>query len=70
MKPGDRARFFDSRGEWQRTGDIGDNDCYFMPATVEAVRFRGGQELVDLRFDHRPNQVSLSHFTDITKPIP
>ena len=65
MKKGERYRFFDSV-KWSVTGDVGDNDCYWLPATVERVYIEDGRELADIRFDHRP-RLSTGHFTDLVK---
>jgi hypothetical protein len=69
LKVGDRRRFFDGTAGWQVTGDIGDNSCYFLPATVEKLYHIQGREVADLRFDHRPKHVSKAHFTDITREL-
>lgn len=69
MEVGDRFRFFDSVDWTVAGGDVGDNDCFFKPATVERVYHDAeGRELVDIRFDHR-RRLSTGHFTDIVKEI-
>lgn len=68
MEVGDRARFFDPLA-WGGK-DVGDNDQFFLPATVVRVWDRGtDEELVDLKFDHRPDPISRGHFTDHFKEI-
>lgn len=69
MKINDRARFFDPIA-WGGK-DVGDNDQFFLPAIVVRVWDRGNpnEELVDLKFDHRPDQISRGHFTDRIKEI-
>jgi hypothetical protein len=69
MKVGDRARFFDPLSKWRETGDVGDNDQYFLPATVVFVQELRGLEVVDIKFDHRPDDISRGHFTTITRPL-
>lgn len=67
MKRGDRARFFDSNSAWKTTGDIGDNDIYFFPATVVNVYNLDGRETVDIVFDKQPDRVRKGFFTGIIK---
>lgn len=69
MNPGDRRRFFDSLSEWRVTGDIEDNDIYFLPATVLHIYSEvNGDELANIEFDHKLNKISRGHFIDITRP--
>lgn len=68
MKLGDRARFFDSI-LWAGK-DVGDNDQFFLPATVVGVQNQGTNvELVNLVFDHRPDVISRGHFSDNVREI-
>jgi hypothetical protein len=69
MNKGDRARFFDAL-LWNMK-DVGDNDQFWKPATVVNVQegTYAGAPLVDIVFDHRPDQVSKGHFSTFTKPI-
>jgi len=61
LKTGSRARFFDAL-VWSRTGDIGDNDRFFMPATIIRVYYdKDYDRLADVLFDHR-DVVSTGHF--------
>jgi len=69
MKLGDRRRFFDPDGEWRVTGDVGDNDIYWRPATVVFVDSIGDQEVANIVWDHRPDHISHSHYTDGAKPV-
>jgi hypothetical protein len=70
MRVGTRRRFFDANSAWRETGDIGDNDIYFFPATVVKVyEDSDGRQLVDLVFDHKDG-FSKGHFPDNTRPIP
>jgi len=60
LKTGSRARFFDAL-VWSRTGDIGDNDRFFMPATIIRVYTDGKLRVADIKFDHR-DVVSKAHY--------
>ena len=64
---GQRVRVFDP-DLWQVTGDIEDNDQFWMPATIYRFYSCGGMEVADVKFDHRVI-MSRAHFTDGFKAI-
>jgi hypothetical protein len=61
---GDRVVVFDYVLYLKAGGrDIGDNSQFWKEATVVAVYWYHGQDLVaDVRFDHRPDKISKAHF--------
>lgn len=65
FKRGDRVIAF-AHWEWQPVGDIGDNSCFWHPATVLHYYWRDGDWLVDLLFDG--GRVSRGHFAYGLKP--
>src|SRR3972149_10028441 len=61
LRKGDRVRVFDN--ELWAGRDVGNNSQFYMPATIEWVHEdRDGAPMVDVRFDHRPENVSYGHF--------
>jgi hypothetical protein len=63
VRPGERYIVFDA-GEWQRTGDVGDNSKFRKPARVVRVYVDAeGNEKADVEFeDGKKRRISTGHF--------
>ena len=46
---------------WALTGDVGDNSCFYKPATIIKVRREDGEWVADVLFDH-DTRISRGHF--------
>lgn len=60
----ERALVFDASAWCSAAGDVGDNACFWKPATIVRRYVYPGrdEEVVDVRFDDRPDHVSRAHF--------
>lgn len=56
-----RVIVFDAN-EWMKTGDVGDNSCFWKPATIIRERESNGETLVDVQFDD--GRVSNGHYKE------
>lgn len=55
--------------DWQRVGrDVGDNSCFWKPATIIKVR-HAGEWVADVQFDH-DGHLSRGHFIDGMRKLP
>jgi len=62
-----KALVFDGN-KWFKVGDIGDNSCFWKPATILRERTTEyGEKLVDVLFDD--GTVSNGHFKEGIKPL-
>lgn len=65
IKIGDTVTAFNSK-EWQKTGDIGNNEQFYQEAKVLDIRESDGFKIFDLLFI-KSNVVSLGHFAGSIK---
>jgi len=71
FKINDKVIVFDG-DEWLEKGDIGDNSCFYKPATI--VKVRKDREhphewLADVIFDYNKNRISHGHFQSGIKKV-
>ena len=69
FKVGDRVIVFDG-DEWFKTGDIGNNECFFKPAIITKVRKareHPNEWLADVTFDY--GYQSKGHFQSMIKAV-
>lgn len=62
----DKVIIFDS-DSWRKTGDIGDNSQFYLPARILSEYESGEETLIDVQFDD--GRISKGHFKKFTIPF-